>query len=190
MNIRTPDGLEYNDAGYLMSPKPENPIAGFLALIGPLLIVLSNWGSLHPQSFIQHTSLLEVLISGGFLSNGQAAATEMMLVAVVTIEIAGFPYFFRRNAAKYSSEHPPPAPLRTLWPKQIGLMIACGAGLLLLPFAIGAGIQDRLIDNYLNAKLTTCVLISVSVGQWIAAEGVLTSVLYLYYYQKYWRRNS
>jgi hypothetical protein len=190
MNVRTPDGLEYNEAGYLMSPAPENWIAMFVALIGPLLIVWRSWVLLRPMSFIQHTSVFEILVSRGLLSHGQVAATEIMLAAVVIIEIAGFPYFIRRNSAKYSSEHPAPEPLRKLWPKQIALTIAFGAFGLLVPFVAGAGIRSGIIGDFLSAEFTTWLLICISMGLWFLTEGILTSALYFYYSHEYWSRTS
>src|ERR1700726_2697051 len=79
MIVRTPGGLEYNDKGYLMSPKPENRISMALAIVGPFLIIWNKWNVFYPAFLLQRTSLFDIITSRHLISGDQVATTELLL---------------------------------------------------------------------------------------------------------------
>jgi hypothetical protein len=191
----TPDGLEYNSAGYLKSPKPGDGPWGIcslvFALVYPVAVLLDKWSSPIPGTLLKKTILFQVALERHFLSEKQIGNAEFLLVCQLLLLLCGIPAYFKKNAGKYSYQSPPPLPLRRLWPRQIRLLIAVGIGFVCLPVIFSWLVHWGAPAEILAPKHSMfMVLVLLSEGVYFTAEGSVCGLLYGYFYFKYWRRSD
>jgi hypothetical protein len=177
-----PDGLEYTEDGVLKSPQlgdgPWGSLSFAIAFFSPFVVLFDRWGSPVPMGFIT-TKLFQTLRKQHVFSENQIDNGAFLFVCLILVIFCTFLFFFQKNVRKYSSQKPPPVPLRKLWPKQIRIMLVCGgAGLIGAPVALAA------------SRSTFIVLFLLYVGTWFFADGLARGALYAYFYFKYWRSSD
>ena len=190
----TPDGLEYNSAGYLKSPKPgDGPWGIFcpaLVFAYPIAILKDKWSSPIHGTLLKNTMLFQVALERRLLSENQVDNADFLMVCLVLLLICGIPIYFKKNAGKYSYQNPPPLPLRTLWPRQTWLLIKIGIGLVCVPVIFAWLVHWGAPAEILAPKHSLfAVLWLLSGGVYFTAEGLVCGLLYSYFYFKYWRGN-
>lgn len=180
---RSPDGLEYTKDGILKSPQLGDGRWGSfslaLACSSPLLVLWDKWKSPVPAGFLKTTTLFQIALKQHILSENQFDNAVFLFVCLLLIIVCTFFLFFKTNAAKYSSQSPPPTPLRELWPKQIRLMILFGGAEL-----IGAPVALAV------SRSMFIVLFLFYLGIYFFADGLARGSLYVYFYFKYWRSSD
>jgi hypothetical protein len=140
------------------------------------VVLLDKWDSPVHIGFITNTALCRALLKRYFWSEKQVDNAAFFYVCLLMIIVCTFLLFFKKNVAKYSSQSPPPVPLRKLWPKQIRIMIFFGgAAVVCAPVALVA------------SKSMFAVLLFFYLGTWFFADGLARGSLYVYFYFKYWR---
>src|SRR6185437_2989236 len=170
----TADGLEYTKDGVLKSPQlgdgPWGSLSFAIAFFSPFVVLWDKWGSPVPMEFIRATALFQILNRHAWSEN-QVDNAVSLFACLVLIIFFTFVLFFKKNAARYSPQRPPPVPLRNLWPKQIRIMLVCGgAGLIGAPIALAA------------SSSMFIVVFLFYLGIYFFADGLARGSLYVYYY--------
>jgi hypothetical protein len=178
-DVKSPDGLEYTKDGILKTPQLDGPWGSFsygLAFFSPFLVLWDKWKSPVPAGLLRTTTLVQIALKQHFLSENQVDNAVFLFTCLLLAIVCAFVLFFKKNAAKYSSQSPPPIPLRELWPKQIRLMILFG-GTGLIGAPIGLAVSRSLFAPLCLFYLGFCFF----------ADGLARGSLYAYFYFKYWR---
>jgi hypothetical protein len=185
---RTDDGLEYNGKGYLKSPKPSDGVWGLCCLLltfaVPTAVLVNKWASPLSPKFFENITLFQIVTARELLTANQAANSVFLLGCLTFLIIGGVPIFFRKFTGKYTIKNPPPAPLRKLWPRQIRILITFGTCGLFIPiFAVYATQWAEIV----TPKSVFIVLICVSLGIYFLTDGLISGLLFCYFYLRYWR---
>jgi hypothetical protein len=122
------------------------------------------------------------------MSASQVACAELLLGLLVLVEIVLAFRFFKFQTAKYSRLGPPPLPLKEEWPRQFAKMTMIGAIFLFSPLLIGDLVHSGISADFISPKIAFMLLICVSSGLGLMAEGLISGALYGYFFLKYWRR--
>lgn len=191
----TADGLKYNEAGYLVAPKPVDYRCGqcslILAFLFPFFVLWSKWSWLPSAELLKSTRFFQILLRQGLLSDQQVKNAQFLLACLLILIVCSVPPYLKRNIKKYSMQHPPPSALKKLWPPQIRGMIAIGVLLFIAPVIVANFVDwGAPIDILAPKRSMFIALLLLSEGIYFTAEGSACGALYTYFYLKYWRLND
>jgi hypothetical protein len=192
---KAPDGLEFNSAGYVRSPKPGDSPWGLLSLavafLSPFLVLWSHWSAPMPAVLLKKTALFRIAVDRQLLSEKQVENAEFLFVCLFLLIIIGIPPYFKKHIEKYSYQRPPPARLRKLWLPQILGMILIGAGFICAPVILADFVYWGAPSDIIAPKKSMfAALFLLFIGIYFAAEGFVCGMLYVYFYFKYWRSSD
>jgi hypothetical protein len=188
---KSADGLEYNSKGYLMPPQSGNVWdlgTVLLAMAIPLIATHATIQVPFPSLVLNSLSIFQVMISQRLVSSDEVAEMEMLFALLLMTRVVGFFPFFKKFAGKYSEQIPPPDALRSLWPRQIRLLLWAAVLLVAIPLIFGIVAQrSSMFADYLIAQGVFLPIFILSCGLWGLTEVAYSATLYSFFYLRYWR---